>query len=81
MLRCFEVVFGVHLNPTKSSLIAAGEVPNFDQLAVLGYWRGHLPSTYLGLPLGALYKKKEVWGPVEWLEVSLLIKRGQTYSL
>lgn len=42
-----------------------GDMPNLDQLAVdLGCRRGSLPNTYLGLPLGSFYKKKEIWDPI-----------------
>lgn len=62
---CFEVVFGLRLNLGKSSLITIGEVPNLEQLvADLDYRQGKLPSTYLGFPLGASYKQKEVWLPL-----------------
>lgn len=42
-----------------------GEVPNLDQLAAdLECKQGNLPSSYLGLPLGATYKQREVWYPL-----------------
>lgn len=42
-----------------------GEVPNIDLLAAdLRSSIGHLPTCYLGLPLGAPYKNMEAWGPV-----------------
>lgn len=31
---------------------------------ILGCKIGHLPSSYLGLPLGASYKSKVIWDPV-----------------
>lgn len=56
------MVSSLCLNLTKSSLIALGEVLNLDQLlANLECRMGHLPSTYMGLPLGASYKQKGVW--------------------
>lgn len=61
VLQCFKAVLSLCLNLTKSSLIAVGEVPNFDQLATdLGCRMGQLPTTYLGLPLGATFKQKEI---------------------
>lgn len=46
-------------------LIVVGEVSNLDQLAAdLECRQGKLPTTYLGLPLGATYKQKEVWAPL-----------------
>lgn len=65
VIRCFETVSSLKLNLAKSSLIAIGEVPNLDQLAVdLGCCMGSLPSFYLGMPLGANLKKKEVWDSI-----------------
>lgn len=56
---CFEAVSGFRINLNKSSLIAVGDVPNLDQLATdLGCKMGSLLSSYLGLPLGAKYKKE-----------------------
>lgn len=84
VLRCFEVVSGLHLNLVKSSLIAIGVVSNSDQLAAdLGCHMDYLPSTYLGMPLGATYKQKRSLGPgsrayeevVGRLESSLSIQR------
>ena len=41
-------------------------VTNIDELAVeLGYQFGSLPTTYLGLPLGATHKSMVVWDGVE----------------
>lgn len=61
VLRCFEVVLGIHLNLGKSSLVAVGEVTNLDQLAAdLGCRIGSLPTTCLGMPLGSSFKQKEV---------------------
>lgn len=57
VLRCFEVVSGLRLNLTKSSIIGVGEVSNLSQLASdLECRQGQLLVTYLGLPLGANYK-------------------------
>lgn len=65
VLRCFEVVSGLKLNLTKSSLIAVGEAPNLDQLAAdLGCCMGDLPFSYLGMPLGSSFKWRDVWDPV-----------------
>lgn len=55
------MVLGLRLNLGNSLLIPVGEVPNLDQLAAdLACRQGKLPATYLGLPLGANYKQKEV---------------------
>ena len=50
----------------KSELIPVGGVPNLEELVkVLGYKVGALPTTYLGLPLGAPYKSTSDWEGVE----------------
>lgn len=62
MFKCFEAVSDLCLNLGKNTLIVVGEVLNLDMLAAdLECGRGYLPSTYLGLPLGSLYKQKEAW--------------------
>ena len=39
---------------------------NLDVLvAALGCWTGHLPTTYLGLPLGATHKSVDIWDNIE----------------
>jgi len=58
-------MFGLKVNLAKSALIPIGEVPDLPQLALFfGCGVDSLPSTYLGLPLGASYKSKIVWEPV-----------------
>ncbi|RVX07825.1 Retrovirus-related Pol polyprotein from type-1 retrotransposable element R2 [Vitis vinifera] len=62
----FEVVSGLRINLEKSELIPVGRVENIDDLALdFGYKVGSLPSTYLGLPLGAPFKSVTVWDGVE----------------
>ena len=57
---------GLKINLEKIELIPIGEVPNLEELAkVLGCKVCSLPSTYLGLPLGAPYKSSRVWEGVE----------------
>ena len=68
-LRCvlllFEALSGLKVNLAKSTIIPIGEVPDLHQLAhFFGCGVDSLPSTYLGLPLGAPYKSKIVWEPV-----------------
>jgi len=68
-LRCilvlFEVMLGFKINLSKSVLIPIGEVPELNNLAqFFGCGVDYLPSSYLGLPLGATYKCKLVWDPV-----------------
>ena len=50
----------------KRELIPVGSVENIDDLAMeLDCRVGNLPSTYLGLPLGAPFKSVTVWDGVE----------------
>ena len=61
----FEAMSGLRVNLAKSVIIPIGEVPNVNALAhFFGCRVDYLPSTYLGLPLGASYKRKVVWDPV-----------------
>ena len=56
---------GLRVNLSKSALIPAGDVPNVHVLTrFFGCGVDHLPSSYLGLPLGAPYKSIEIWDPV-----------------
>lgn len=53
---------GLSINLGKSEIFNVGVVPNIDSLAwILGCKKGTLPTSYLGLPLGAKFKSKEVW--------------------
>lgn len=62
ILNCFEVVSGMHVNMAKSELFQVGEGCDVESLAwILGCKIGVLPTTYLGLPLGAPYKSKAMW--------------------
>ena len=62
----FEALSGLKINLEKSELISIRRVEGMDLLAAeLGCKVGRLPSTYLGLPLGALYKFVRVWDGVE----------------
>lgn len=55
----------LHVNFEKSVLIVVGEVSNIDMLAMdLGCRVASLLVTYLGLPLGASYKKVDAWNAV-----------------
>lgn len=50
----FEVISGLKKNITKSDFIPIVKVENVEELAFeLSYKVGELPTTYLGLPLGA----------------------------
>lgn len=61
----FQAKYGLKINLNKSELVPVGHVPNVTELAcILGCRVSALPFTYLGLPLGASLKKKEVWDSV-----------------
>ena len=56
----------LRINFEKSELILVGRVQNIDDLPMeFGSRVGSLPSTYLGLPLGAPFKFVTVWDGVE----------------
>ncbi|WKA01785.1 hypothetical protein VitviT2T_020047 [Vitis vinifera] len=66
LLMWFEAVSGLRINLEKSELIPVGRVENINDLALkFGCRVGSLPSTYLGLPLGAPFKSISVWDGVE----------------
>lgn len=65
VLRCFEAVSSLRMNLGKSMLVGVGEVPDIDSLAAnLGCKVESLPLSYLGLSLGASFKRNEAWGLV-----------------
>ena len=62
----FEAILGLRINLDKSELIPVGCVENVEALAAeLGCKVGSLPSSYLGLPLGAPFKSFAAWDGVE----------------
>ena len=62
----FEEMSGLRINLSKSEIILVGPVDNVDELALeLGCGIGSLPTSYLGLPLGAPHKAIGVWDSVE----------------
>ena len=64
ILSWFKIVSGLKIHLDKSELVPVGVVPNFEMLVdALGYKQGSLPMKYLGLPLGAKWKDREVWNP------------------
>ncbi|RVW30599.1 LINE-1 reverse transcriptase-like [Vitis vinifera] len=66
LLMWFEAASGMRINLEKSELIPVGRVENMDDLAwEFGCKVGSLPSTYLGMPLGASFKSTSVWDGVE----------------
>ena len=66
VLMWFEVISRLRINLDKSELIPMDSVENAEALAVeLGCKVGSLPSTYLGLPLGAPHRSVVVLDGVE----------------
>ncbi|RVW48793.1 hypothetical protein CK203_076067 [Vitis vinifera] len=61
-----ESAIGLRVNLEKSELILVGRVENVEELAdEFGYKVGKLPSTYLGMPLGAPFKFAATWDGIE----------------
>ncbi|RVW48768.1 hypothetical protein CK203_076116 [Vitis vinifera] len=57
---------GLKVNRDKSEVIPVGRVDYLENIvSVLGCRIGNLPSSYLGLPLGAPFKSPRVWDVVE----------------
>lgn len=66
LLMWFAAISGLRINLSKSELIPIGRVDNLEDLAsALGCKEGALPTTYLGLPLGALSNSLAIWNGVE----------------
>ena len=66
ILMWFEALSGLRIKLNKSEILPVGLVDNVQELAAeLGCGIGSLPSSYLGLPLGAKHKAVGVWGIVE----------------
>ncbi|KAJ9675215.1 hypothetical protein PVL29_024243 [Vitis rotundifolia] len=62
----FEAISGLKVNLSKTEAIPVGEgIPMETLASILGCKIGSLPTTYLGLPLGAPYKSTRVWDAVE----------------
>ena len=62
----FEAFAGLRINLSKSEIIPVDTVSNVETLAIeLGCGVGSLPTTYLGLPLGAPHKSVEAWDSIE----------------
>ena len=58
-------MFGLKIYLGKSELVPVGYVSNVRELAsILGCRVSTLPLSYLGLPLGATFKKKTIWNYV-----------------
>ncbi|KAJ9671012.1 hypothetical protein PVL29_027135 [Vitis rotundifolia] len=66
LLLWFETILGLRVNLDKSELIPVGRVESVVDLASeLGCKAGSLPSTYLGMPLGASLKFVAAWDGVD----------------
>ncbi|KAJ9701497.1 hypothetical protein PVL29_006726 [Vitis rotundifolia] len=66
LLMWYEAISGLNINLNKSEILPVGRVENVEALASeLGCKVGSIPSTYLGLPLGAPHKSVAVWDGVE----------------
>ncbi|RVX21349.1 putative mitochondrial protein [Vitis vinifera] len=62
----FKEISGLKVNLSKTEAIPVGEgIPMETLASVLGCKIGSLPTSYLGLPLGAPYKSTKVWDAVE----------------
>ena len=62
----FEAISGLKVNRDKSEAILVGRVDSLEIIvSVLECRIGKLPSSYLGLPLGAPFKSSRVWDIVE----------------
>ena len=65
-LMWFEAVLGLRINLNECEIIPIGPVVNVEELALkLGCEVGSLPTSYLGLPLGAKHKTLGVWDSIE----------------
>ena len=65
-LMWFEAFSGLKINLNKSVIIPLGRLDNVEVLATeFGCGVGSLPSTYLGLPLGAPHRAMGVWDSIE----------------
>ncbi|RVX19375.1 putative ribonuclease H protein [Vitis vinifera] len=66
LLMWFEACSGLRINLEKSEMIPVGRVMNIEGLALeLGCKVGGIPSSYLGMPLGAAFNSLAVWDGVE----------------
>ena len=66
ILMWFEALSGLKINLSKSEIFPIGGRENIEVLtAELGCKAGSLPTTYLGLPLGAPHKSVRIWDTIE----------------
>jgi hypothetical protein len=68
------------VNLSKSALVLVRSLGDVDQLArLLGCGTGTLPLKYLGLPLGASFKRKTMWVELEDLMARQLAPWKRSY--
>ena len=66
MFLWFEAISGLKVNRDKREAIPVGRVDSLENIiSVLGCRIEKLPTSYLGLPLGAPFKSSRVWDVVE----------------
>ena len=66
LLMWFEAISGLRVNLEKNELIPVGRVENVEDLAdEFGYKVERLPSTYVGVSLGAPFKSAAAWNGIE----------------
>ena len=62
----FEAISSLKVNRDKSKVIPVGSIESLKEgVSVMGCKVGKLPTSYLGLPLGASFKSSRVWDVVE----------------
>jgi hypothetical protein len=62
LFLCFEVVYSMWINLSKSKLVSVGNVINIESMAsILDCRVSSLPMKYLGLLLGVSFKAKSIW--------------------
>ncbi|KAJ6925966.1 hypothetical protein NC651_010415 [Populus alba x Populus x berolinensis] len=65
ILLCFELMSGLKVNFSKSSIFGVGIEDQCDYTAqTLRCKQGHLPFKYLGLPIGANSCRLMMWNPI-----------------
>lgn len=83
VLVIFEAISGLAVNWGKSRIFQIKEVANIQLLAsILQCKIEHLPTTYLGMPLGNNHKELEIWdGIIEKTEKRLANWKANYLSL
>ena len=62
----FEAISSLKVNRDKSKVIPVGSIESLKEgVSMMGCKVGKLPTSYLGLPLGASFKSSRVWDVVE----------------